>query len=310
MPTIKQLPTANGVSGADVLPISQSGTTRGVTVATLLAGTQAALTLGTGQLLGRASADAGGPEPVLVGAGLVLSGGVLTSSGGGAAVGSTSGTVAAGDDGRIVGAVQRARNLSDLPSAAAARVSLGLAAVASSGAYGDLLGAPVVPTDLGQLSNGPGYATAAGVRSAVAGTITVNGQPALGSGTVGPYIDITNVGTTTPTVTAYGTRTTYVSTAHGQTATDYGHAVQSVWQQAPGPAGGQMIGLLTVAEGPSDSTSAYGVVGYAVNPVNRGDDTGWTPTRGALARSTAALELSPEANVFARGGSAQNITAG
>lgn len=50
-------------------------------------------------------------------------------------VGTTTGTVAAGDDSRITGAVQKASNLSDLASASAARGNLGLgdAAVLSVG---------------------------------------------------------------------------------------------------------------------------------------------------------------------------------
>ena len=309
MPTIKQLPAASSVAATDVLPVSQSGVTRGVAVGTLLVGTQAALTVGAGQLLGRVSAGAGSPEPVLLGAGLSLAGGVLTSAGGGAGVGTTSGTVAAGDDGRIVGALQQARNLADVPSAAAARVNLGLAKVASTGAYADLAGSPAVPTDVGQLTNSPGFTTAASVRATVAGTISVNGQPNPLSGTIGPFFDVTNPGTTAPAAITYGTRTTYTNTQRGQTTYDFAHAVQAVWQQAPGPAGGQMFGLWTVAEGPMDNTSTYGLVGYEINPVNRGDDTGWTATRGSLPRSTTALQLAPEANVFTHGGNAQNITA-
>jgi hypothetical protein len=61
-------------------------------------------------------------------------------------VGTTSGTVAAGDDSRIIGAAQTANNLADLASASTARTNLGLATVAATGAYSDLSGTPALAT--------------------------------------------------------------------------------------------------------------------------------------------------------------------
>lgn len=82
MPTIKQLPTATAVSANDALPISQNGLTRNVAVGTLLNGTQPAVTLSKGKLLGRVSATAGGPEPVATGIGLTIQSGALVATGG------------------------------------------------------------------------------------------------------------------------------------------------------------------------------------------------------------------------------------
>ena len=82
MPTIKQLPAATSVNATDLIPVSQGGTTRGLTVAGLLSSTQAAISLASGKLLGRVSAAAGGPEPVNVGDGLTLTLGTLAATGG------------------------------------------------------------------------------------------------------------------------------------------------------------------------------------------------------------------------------------
>lgn len=82
MPTIPQLPTATQVNADDELPLSQGGVTRAVTVGELLSGTQPALTVSSGTLLGRVSLGAGGPEPVAVGTGLAISQGTLTATGG------------------------------------------------------------------------------------------------------------------------------------------------------------------------------------------------------------------------------------
>src|SRR5579862_7340298 len=82
MPTIPQLPAATQVNSDDELPLSQGGVTHSVTVGDLLAGTQPALTVSSGTLLGRVSLGAGGPEPVGVGVGLAISNGTLAATGG------------------------------------------------------------------------------------------------------------------------------------------------------------------------------------------------------------------------------------
>lgn len=81
MPTIKQLPLATSVSASDLLPLSQGGVTRGLTVGELLSSTQAAISLTTGKLLRRASPTAGGPEPVGLGIGLMIASGTMLATG-------------------------------------------------------------------------------------------------------------------------------------------------------------------------------------------------------------------------------------
>ena len=81
MPTIKQLPVATSIQASDLLPVSQGGATRGLTIGGLLSSTQAAIALAQGKLLGRVSGTAGGPEPVDVGSGLAVSAGSLVADG-------------------------------------------------------------------------------------------------------------------------------------------------------------------------------------------------------------------------------------
>jgi hypothetical protein len=81
MPTIPQLPPGQMADPGDEIPVSQNGITRSLTVAEVLTGTQAAIELPSGSLLGRVSLGPGGPEPVSVGIGLVIAQGSLTANG-------------------------------------------------------------------------------------------------------------------------------------------------------------------------------------------------------------------------------------
>ena len=81
MPTITQLPTSSTTTAADIVPVSQNGSTCAVSLGTLLAGTQPAIQIDPLSLLGRTSVGAGGPEQVDIGSGLSLTSGTLLANG-------------------------------------------------------------------------------------------------------------------------------------------------------------------------------------------------------------------------------------
>ena len=80
MPTVNQLTPATAASDTDELPASQAGILRSVTRAQLLAGTQPAIAVPTGTLLGRASSTLGAPETITLGQGLSLVGSTLVAA--------------------------------------------------------------------------------------------------------------------------------------------------------------------------------------------------------------------------------------
>jgi hypothetical protein len=81
MTTIAQLPPVATVGEGDLLPLSQAGLLYSVTVAQLSAGLQPVISVPTGDLLGRHSSGAGGPEALSVGTGLSLAAGTLAATG-------------------------------------------------------------------------------------------------------------------------------------------------------------------------------------------------------------------------------------
>jgi Fibronectin type III domain len=81
MTTISQLPPAGIVTAADLIPISQAGSTCSVPVGSLLAGTQPAIIVEPPCLLGRVSLGPGGPDVITVGEGLILNNNTLTAAG-------------------------------------------------------------------------------------------------------------------------------------------------------------------------------------------------------------------------------------
>jgi hypothetical protein len=82
MTTIAQLPAVTSVGASDLLPLSQAGLLYSVSVSQLTANLQPLISVPTGDLLGRQSIGAGGPESIAVGTGLALSAGALAANGG------------------------------------------------------------------------------------------------------------------------------------------------------------------------------------------------------------------------------------
>ena len=79
MPTIDELAPATAASDTDELPVFQSGVSRKVTRAQLLAGLQEEMAVVPGTLLGRTSAGMGAPETISIGSNLTLASGTLSA---------------------------------------------------------------------------------------------------------------------------------------------------------------------------------------------------------------------------------------
>ncbi len=81
MTTIAQLPAAASVGANDLLPLSQAGLLYSVKISQITSDLQPILTVPTGELLGRQSTGAGAPEMISIGAGIVMSGSMLSANG-------------------------------------------------------------------------------------------------------------------------------------------------------------------------------------------------------------------------------------
>ena len=81
MPTIDELPSATGTGPQDLLAIDQSGITRSVSVADVLASTQPLIEVPSPSVLGRSSLGPGGPESLTVGVGLVVQNASIAANG-------------------------------------------------------------------------------------------------------------------------------------------------------------------------------------------------------------------------------------
>ncbi len=80
MTTIGQLPPASSVSDTDLLAIYQNGQTLAATRAQLLTGVQTELAVPANSLLGNAGTGTAAPEPIAIGANLVMSGNTLSAA--------------------------------------------------------------------------------------------------------------------------------------------------------------------------------------------------------------------------------------
>jgi hypothetical protein len=98
MPTIDQLQAAVASSDTDEIAVSQSGDTRKVTRAQLLAGLQPAISVPPGALLGNSTSAASAPLTVTVGSNLTLANGTLSAPAPFVITGLPSGTAPAATD--------------------------------------------------------------------------------------------------------------------------------------------------------------------------------------------------------------------
>lgn len=180
-------------------------------------------------------------------------------------VGTTAGTVAAGDDSRITGAAQKSANLSDLTSASAARTNLGLggAAVLNVGTTAGTVLAGNAPGRLigiQRFTVTGTYTPAAGMQSCIVEVVggggagggaaaTSAGQVAAGcGGSAGTYAKVqltaAQVGANQAvTVGAGGTGAAGIAGAGGSTST-FGTLIS-----CPGGGGGGGTGAITPASG-------------------------------------------------------------
>lgn len=184
-------------------------------------------------------------------------------------VGTTAGTVAAGDDSRIVGALQPAGNLAGLASAATARTNLGLAAVAASGDYDDLASRPaierddvegfIVADDLGNIAlrvtdAGVTEIAAAEIDSLAVGTATTAEDTATGLawGVRDPYGSIALQVETDGTVGVPGVKFSAAPAGYALVIADaYGNIAGSLTDEGVG------AGILAGGGGGGTTTSGY-----------------------------------------------------
>jgi hypothetical protein len=149
-----------------------------------------------------------------------------------------------------------------------------------------------VKADIGAAFTGPGgiYVTRFDRATSDIGPWATDIQSAAG-GQIGPQLDVVNNGR----IAGIGRRFNYLalgaSTGGGGDIADYNI------NQWDGLNGAQAFGRWDVAISPVATmagTAAWGLVNSEMNPVNRGPDRGWTPTRGQNQTWTGALQIVPD----------------
>lgn len=121
---------------------------------------------------------------------------------------------------------------------------------------------------------------------------------------VGPVVNVSNNGPRP----GYGSRLDYYSRAD-QHGFDLANADLAV-ARAPAPNGTSYLAHWFVQVSPLDSTHLWQATIAEMNPVNRGDDPGWTDNLASLPRLTGGLRIVPETGAFGEPGFGRNVEFG
>ena len=118
---------------------------------------------------------------------------------------------------------------------------------------------------------------------------------------VGPVFNITNNGT----LAGYGTRIDYYSSANAP-GFDLATADIAI-ARATAPNHTAYLSHWFVQVSPLDDKHFWSATIAEMNPVNRGDDPGWTDNLGSLPRFAGGVRIVPETSAFGEPGTGRNI---